>query len=93
MEFSQFAVATTAIHVLIGATAILSIASLSALALTRSSAALRHRIWSLSVGAVLLLPGVVAWAPQWRLGWLDEALQLDEHGPGLAVHTQEELGT
>lgn len=76
METSYLAVPATAVHVLMGTTVILLAALGLTLALTRSSAALRHRTWSLSMGAVLLLPAVGTWAPQWRLGWLGEPAAL-----------------
>ena len=81
MELGQFAMPTTAVHGLFGTTAILLIALALAIALRRNSAALRHRTWSLSVGAVLVLPVVAHWAPHWRLGWLKEPTVLVSRQP------------
>lgn len=50
---------------------LLLIALLLMLISARGSAALRHRIWGLSVVAVLLLPAVVPFLPEWRVGLLD----------------------
>lgn len=55
-------------RVMIGTTAVLSVASILMLALSHSSAAVRHRIWSLAVASTLLLPAFVLWAPQWHFG-------------------------
>ena len=46
---------------------ILAIVALAMPFLRRSSAALRHAVWSLAVGAQLLLPALTVIAPQWRV--------------------------
>src|SRR5277367_2241573 len=38
--------------------------------LRRSSAAMRHRVWALSIAGSLAMPAIVFWFPEVRLGWL-----------------------
>jgi beta-lactamase regulating signal transducer with metallopeptidase domain/protocatechuate 3,4-dioxygenase beta subunit len=52
------------------ATVLLAAAMLAAALLRRSSAAVRHRIWCLTFAALVLLPGLSAALPQWRLAVL-----------------------
>ena len=46
---------------------LLLLAALCALALRRSSAATRHLVWLIAVAALLLVPVLSAWLPQWRV--------------------------
>jgi beta-lactamase regulating signal transducer with metallopeptidase domain len=46
------------------------LAGVFAVILRRSSAAMRHRCWALSVLASLAVPVLVPWLPEIRLGWL-----------------------
>jgi beta-lactamase regulating signal transducer with metallopeptidase domain len=46
-------------------------AALASLVLRRFSAAVRHRVWALSVAASLAMPAMIAWSPEIRLGWLN----------------------
>jgi beta-lactamase regulating signal transducer with metallopeptidase domain len=48
-------------------------ATLAALLMRRFSAAMRHRIWALSVAAALAMPAMILWSPEVRLGWLNVA--------------------
>lgn len=57
----------TMLHLLTGTSIILVAALVLSLAHARSSAAVRHRTWSLSVAATLLLPAFILLSPQWRL--------------------------
>jgi len=57
-----------AIRVVFAATVAWLVAGAAAVGLRRSPAALRHRIWALSVVAALALPGVVLMVPGWRVG-------------------------
>src|SRR5580704_14788446 len=41
--------------------------------LRRLSAAVRHRVWALSVAASLAMPAMILWSPEVRLGWLNVA--------------------
>lgn len=52
-------------------TVVLLSALLLTIVLRRYSAALRHRVWSLSIVAVLLLPWLMLTPARWSLGWLD----------------------
>jgi beta-lactamase regulating signal transducer with metallopeptidase domain len=45
-------------------------AFLATLVLRRFSAAMRHRVWALSVAASLAMPVMLLWSPEFRLGWL-----------------------
>jgi beta-lactamase regulating signal transducer with metallopeptidase domain len=45
-------------------------AFLATLVLRRFSAAMRHRVWALSVAASLAMPVMILWSPEVRLGWL-----------------------
>jgi beta-lactamase regulating signal transducer with metallopeptidase domain len=38
--------------------------------LRRSSAAMRHRVWALSIAGSLAMPAIIFWFPEVRLGWL-----------------------
>ncbi len=62
-----------AARLLTGVTVIFLAALCASLLARRGSAAARHRIWSLAVLAALCLPGLIAFAPQYRLGWLNAA--------------------
>src|SRR6185503_13117681 len=50
--------------------AVLAIAAITAFALRRRSAALRHAVWRAALAAVLLIPALAAIAPRWELAWL-----------------------
>src|SRR5262245_64657091 len=51
-------------------TVILVLAALVTLGLRRSAASLRHLVWALACGAVLVLPLASALLPDWRVaGW------------------------
>jgi len=52
------------------ATVLLVLAMAATLLLRRSSAALRHRIWCLTFVALIMLPGLSAALPEWRLAVL-----------------------
>jgi hypothetical protein len=58
------------IRVLLAVSVILATALLMSVIFARGSAALRHRLWSLSVAAVLMIPLLVPLLPQWKLGWV-----------------------
>jgi beta-lactamase regulating signal transducer with metallopeptidase domain len=45
-------------------------AFLATMLLRRFSAAMRHRVWALSVAASLAMPVMILWSPEVRLGWL-----------------------
>src|SRR5580704_17986435 len=51
--------------------------------LRRYSAAMRHRIWALSVAASLAMPAIIVWSPEIRLGWLS----IVPRHPAVAVET------
>jgi beta-lactamase regulating signal transducer with metallopeptidase domain len=57
-----------AIRTVLGATAIWVLATIVCVLLGRSSAALRHRVWSMSAAACLALPALLLVLPQWRVG-------------------------
>lgn len=57
---------------IVKATALLLVACLVAALLRRTSAAVRHRVWSLSFGGLLLLPILSSLLPGWRLPVLPE---------------------
>lgn len=65
-----FDAAAWAFQVLCGATLAWLVAAAAAAVLRRSSAAVRHRVWGLSVLAALAVPPVAAMLPDVRLGWL-----------------------
>ena len=48
------------------ATIVLAIAALATTVLRRNSAALRHLVWTIAFGGVLLMPGMGAMLPTWR---------------------------
>src|SRR5262245_21996694 len=48
-------------------TAILVLAAIAATMLRRDSAATRHLVWLLAIGAMLVLPVLSAMLPQWRV--------------------------
>ncbi|HEV3339558.1 MAG TPA: M56 family metallopeptidase, partial [Pirellulales bacterium] len=54
------------------ATVLLVAATLATALLRRSSAAVRHRIWCLTFAALILLPGLSAALPEWRLAVLPQ---------------------
>ena len=60
--------ATFTLRLVCGISAVWLAAALAAIVLRRSSAALRHRVWSLSIAAALVLPALVAVMPEWRVG-------------------------
>ncbi len=49
--------------------------------LRRKSAALRHRVWALSVAASLAMPAMLLWSPEVRLGWMNVAAPRDLIAP------------
>jgi beta-lactamase regulating signal transducer with metallopeptidase domain len=49
-------------------------AALVVVVLRRGSAALRHRVWALSIVAVLALPVLIPGLPEFRMGWFDIAI-------------------
>lgn len=59
-----------AMRILAGVTVIFLTALCASLLARRASAAARHRVWSLAALASLCLPVLIAFAPQYRLGWL-----------------------
>jgi beta-lactamase regulating signal transducer with metallopeptidase domain len=60
-----------AVRLLLGVTAIWLTGVVASAALCHASAAVRHRVWGLSVLAALSLPAVIRWFPENRLGWVD----------------------
>jgi len=52
------------------ATVLLAVAMVATVLLRRSSAAVRHRIWCLTFAALVILPGLSAALPEWRLAVL-----------------------
>ncbi len=90
MDIREFAdvpirLAPTMIHLAIGTSVILVTAFVLSLALVRSSAAVRHRTWSLSVAAVLLLPIFILSTPQWHLSWIAATPSSEPVSEALAV--------
>ncbi len=73
----------TAVEILLRVTAILLLAMLVAVALRRSSAALRHWVWTLSLVGTLLLPLVYGGLPGWQWSVLPQrpATALPEVSP------------
>src|SRR4051812_45631899 len=57
-----------AIRTILAATATWVLARLACVLLRRSSAAVRHRIWSMSAAACVILPALVLVLPQWPVG-------------------------
>src|SRR4051794_21086669 len=57
-----------AIRSVLAATATWVLAALACVLLRSSSAAVRHRVWSTSAAACLVLPALVLVVPQWRIG-------------------------
>lgn len=66
-----------AVRLAIGVTLLMLASLLLSLALRRASAAVRHRIWSLGILSVLLLPPALLVCPEWQLGWLSAV----DHSP------------
>ena len=56
------------VRLLIAVTAIWLCAGLASILLQSSSAALKHRLWAVSIAAALLMPLLVLILPEWRLG-------------------------
>ena len=76
------------------ATVLLLVAITATMLLRRSSAALRHRLWCLTFAALVLLPGLSAALPEWRLAILPRAA--DEGvlaGRSLAPQAPKVVGT
>ncbi|HEX7378045.1 MAG TPA: M56 family metallopeptidase [Pirellulales bacterium] len=63
------------------ATLLLAAAILAAAPLRRSSAAVRHRLWCLTFVGLLLLPGLSAVLPQWRIAVLPDGDPLTHSSP------------
>ncbi|HVC96262.1 MAG TPA: M56 family metallopeptidase [Pirellulales bacterium] len=59
------------VRVVFGATLVWLAATLLVFAVRTASAAVRHRVWALSVVAALALPALIAALPELRTGWLD----------------------
>ena len=55
------------VDVLLKVTVVLAIAPVAARALARGSAAARHQIWAVALGAALLMPVLAAVAPTWTI--------------------------
>ncbi len=62
---------------IVKATMLLVVACLVAVLLRRASAAVRHRVWCLSFGGLLLLPVLSSLLPGWRLAVLPEFTESD----------------
>ncbi len=56
-------------------------AAVTNLLLRRKSAAMRHRVWALSVAASLAMPAMLLWSPEVRLGWMNVAAPRDLIAP------------
>jgi beta-lactamase regulating signal transducer with metallopeptidase domain/protocatechuate 3,4-dioxygenase beta subunit len=65
----------------IKATVLLAVAMVATSLLRRSSAAVRHRIWCLTFAALVLLPGLSAALPEWRLAVLPNRRPLAYSSP------------
>ena len=60
------------------------------------SAALRHRIWSLSVAAALALPALIALLPQWQIAAIpapSRATEVAVHSPSAPQESQVQIAT
>ena len=66
--WTDLGIMTFAVRMAIGISGIWLVACLCALALRRSSAALRHRIWASSMVMALVLPVAAILLPEWRIG-------------------------
>jgi beta-lactamase regulating signal transducer with metallopeptidase domain len=82
-----FWVMPAVVQLLWGATGLMLLVLLVSILLQRASAALRHRVWSLGIVAVLALPLLVAALPQWQLGWLEPWLPAPEPAVAAQTHT------
>lgn len=67
------------------ATVILAAAAAAALALRRASAAVRHLVWTLALGGVLLLPLISVTLPKWQLPLL--SIGASQAAPAAAAGT------
>ncbi|MGH7139288.1 MAG: M56 family metallopeptidase [Pirellulales bacterium] len=72
------------------ATVLLSLATVATALLRRSSAAVRHRVWCLAFASLLLLPGLSALLPEWRLAVLPYGSPLAPREESLPLSTQAE---
>ncbi|HVC97126.1 MAG TPA: M56 family metallopeptidase [Pirellulales bacterium] len=63
-----------AVRVVFAVTSVWLAAALVICSLRTASAAIRHRVWALSVIATLVLPALIAALPELRTGWLDLGL-------------------
>ncbi len=70
-------------------TVLLAAACLATLVLCRSSAAVRHRLWGLTMGGLVLLPALSWILPAWRLPILP-ARAVQETSPLAAIRTESE---
>ncbi len=70
------------------ATVLLIVAGLAAAALSRSSAAIRHHVWSLTMIGLVLLPALSRWLPAWNLPVLPAAAKVDLQQPVTAMPTE-----
>ena len=57
------------------------VAAVTTVLLRRKSAALRHRVWALSMAASLAMPAMLLWSPEVRLGWMNVAAPRDLIAP------------
>jgi len=62
--------AASPVDILLKVTVVLALAPLAARALSRRSAAARHQVWALALGASLLMPVLTAVAPRWTIAVL-----------------------
>lgn len=64
------------LRLILAVTLVWSLAGVFVVLLRRSSAAMRHRCWALSVLASLAVPVLIPWLPEIRLGW-HQSVRLD----------------
>lgn len=85
------------LRIVFGTTLVLFAAGIATVLFRHSSAALRHRIWSLGLLSCLLIPPVIATAPNWQVEWwkIDEfaAAETDDSAPQSPALLQEQVAS